>query len=349
LAVGTAAQAQVTTVNGHAESFVNNSDTLSGVGVYHGETGSANYASTISITPSAINPDKVSFESGNALTGGGMNAFSFTSVQLALANDGNAALTPTLHSQITAAGMGFYMADTRTCGNNPQSCAQSQGFATLHDLQRPVGSTGGTMTLGSADFDFSIVANDHTLYSVHGSMSVNINADGVFIDTDIEDATNKLAGFTTLQLGNAGSALGFAWDATNVPALLLNSIDPDSTEFVDYQVSVSSFSSGACLSDGFTCLVAYSAFGDPIGRGGDVTNADFKVGGNSFLGAFAGDPGQNDGVSFINGVTFSEVTLAAPTVTFDGAVPEPATWISMIAGFGLLGAALRRRRVLAYT
>jgi hypothetical protein len=32
--------------------------------------------------------------------------------------------------------------------------------------------------------------------------------------------------------------------------------------------------------------------------------------------------------------------------TWDGsAVPEPATWLMLIAGFGLTGAALRRRQV----
>ena len=33
-------------------------------------------------------------------------------------------------------------------------------------------------------------------------------------------------------------------------------------------------------------------------------------------------------------------------VTVPGAVPEPATWALMIAGFGLIGATLRRRRAL---
>jgi hypothetical protein len=34
-------------------------------------------------------------------------------------------------------------------------------------------------------------------------------------------------------------------------------------------------------------------------------------------------------------------------LTFNG-VPEPATWTSMILGFGLLGGALRRRRALGW-
>lgn len=39
------------------------------------------------------------------------------------------------------------------------------------------------------------------------------------------------------------------------------------------------------------------------------------------------------------GATFSAVTQA------DGDVPEPASWALMVAGFGLAGAAMRRRRV----
>lgn len=39
--------------------------------------------------------------------------------------------------------------------------------------------------------------------------------------------------------------------------------------------------------------------------------------------------------------------LNASSATQSGAVPEPATWAMMIAGFGLMGASLRRRRVAA--
>jgi hypothetical protein len=50
-----------------------------------------------------------------------------------------------------------------------------------------------------------------------------------------------------------------------------------------------------------------------------------------------------------SGYDFSGLTLdvapdAQPPVTAGGGVPEPASWALMIAGFGLAGAALRRRR-----
>lgn len=43
------------------------------------------------------------------------------------------------------------------------------------------------------------------------------------------------------------------------------------------------------------------------------------------------------------------LTLTVGNIRFDaaGAVPEPATWAMMIAGFGLVGAGLRRRLVVA--
>lgn len=46
--------------------------------------------------------------------------------------------------------------------------------------------------------------------------------------------------------------------------------------------------------------------------------------------------------------TYGQAPIGLSEVRFEGsAVPEPATWAMMISGFGLAGAALRRRRVAA--
>jgi hypothetical protein len=104
--------------------------------------------------------------------------------------------------------------------------------------------------------------------------------------------------------------------------------------------------------------VSYSAGGDLIAAGSAFTTGysvtkftqaandpwrhysfQFTAGSNGMVRAFI-DVGSNDNVGpLIDNFSFSIVTPAA--------VPEPAAWALMIAGFGLSGAALRRRRALA--
>ena len=57
--------------------------------------------------------------------------------------------------------------------------------------------------------------------------------------------------------------------------------------------------------------------------------------------------GDHHTIQFFQNTTF--VWTFVSEVTFDGTagIPEPATWAMMIAGFGLVGAAARRRRPLA--
>ena len=57
---------------------------------------------------------------------------------------------------------------------------------------------------------------------------------------------------------------------------------------------------------------------------------------------FAGTAKSVDFGGVANQAGFDNITLGAATP--GGAVPEPATWAMMLAGFGLTGAALRRRR-----
>jgi hypothetical protein len=54
-------------------------------------------------------------------------------------------------------------------------------------------------------------------------------------------------------------------------------------------------------------------------------------------------------VQFCSGTRYNlyDSTGFTATVESTGAVPEPASWAMLIAGFGLTGAAMRRRRVTA--
>ena len=50
---------------------------------------------------------------------------------------------------------------------------------------------------------------------------------------------------------------------------------------------------------------------------------------------------------FLNSVTFATSQAAFEIDEVAAAVPEPATWAIMLLGFGMIGSALRRRRVTA--
>ena len=362
LAVGTAAQAQISNVTGAATS----NTTLSGIsggdvtgtGTASGTGGASNYASTFSITNKTI-----SFESGNTTLGTSVGTTSVSRVDFDLTNNQDATLrNATLTSEITPAGMGMYLANvTGGCAANPQSCGQSAGTHTFFDLLPANADAGGP--LASASFDFTVLQNGEQIYNLNGSLDLSYDG-GVFLSNNTESAASQLNGFVTLNKfgalnsdGFSDGALGFAWDATDIE-IGLNAIGGFSTTTLSYIVTVSSFSQAACLDGGSTCLVAYSGFGDPIGRGGDISSlsAPLSPFGAFSLSGFGASFGSLGGSNLIGGVNFTPQTLTTPELDQNGdvvltqnGVPEPATWMSLILGFGLLGTALRRRRVLAYT
>ena len=103
-----------------------------------------------------------------------------------------------------------------------------------------------------------------------------------------------------------------------------------------------SFASGATLSGTYTGLLTNS------GVMGVIDNVQtFVVTGGS--GVFANASGGFVGtgtIHFAGGPPAATLTIDRAQITVPG-VPEPVTWTLMIAGFGLTGAALRRRTPLA--
>jgi hypothetical protein len=107
----------------------------------------------------------------------------------------------------------------------------------------------------------------------------------------------------------------------------------------------------------------FSIFSVPVSYGGApvLTSLQFNTatsGGGVFgTGPFTstGGPqlfsGPTSAPTFLQGTfdlsggpRYPQFTLTISALTTSGAVPEPASWAMMIAGFGLVGGAMRRRR-----
>ena len=73
---------------------------------------------------------------------------------------------------------------------------------------------------------------------------------------------------------------------------------------------------------------------------GDYIHLKFNAGGTDYLGTAHFTDGFHPGLDFIEYDTLANVQAANGA----GEVPEPEVWTLLIAGFGLAGATLRRRR-----
>lgn len=343
LFIATSAEAQVTRVTGAAGSVItfpisstppSGRNSVQGAGILTNTSGSgASYDSFVSITPSAV-----SFESGNAVSGPSVRAKSSSSVDIVFTNDIDAVVTPVLHSTIIPAGMGFYLADLSSgCGGNVYTgCPQSLSGLTFSDLS--TGGDGGATPLAFAGFDFSIVSEGVTLYQLKASMNLTYDpTNGVIVTTAVANAASRLNGFTQVTPLGSQSAMGFAWGATDF-AIPLASLGIGQSQKLTYLTSVETFSRASCINS-TTCLVAYSGFGDPIGRGGGQSFRPVNA-----SAASSGVSGVNFTPAGFNLPSYSKGVLTYRPGRASGAIPEPSTWALMLVGFGMLGAAVRGRR-----
>ncbi len=136
-----------------------------------------------------------------------------------------------------------------------------------------------------------------------------------------------------------------SWDSTNgspAPDILYVDFDGHSYEFTAANAS------GSVDNFGPGTLVGRGAF---LGTSGffydnePVVSYDFlfpHISSNFSLTIRAGGAGWQGGTDESWGID----NFALSAITADGGVPEPATWAMLIAGFGLVGAAARRRTAL---
>ena len=205
---------------------------------------------------------------------------------------------------------------------------------------------GGSM---SAGFTFEVLKvqfeQTQTLYSASGSVSSR----GIFLDTGGLDYNGLRR-----QTGTTFDLLD--WSTTNL-SLDLGSLSGFQSMQVIYRATYWAEGSAECI-DVFACPGAQVVFGDPRNNGG-TNQSELGFDGPLALDGGRAVIGAEYGASF---VPFAFVRSDAPPsfiepdpgeqLSYDplyrsrlqGAVPEPATWAMMIAGFGMVGGLARRRR-----
>ncbi len=108
-------------------------------------------------------------------------------------------------------------------------------------------------------------------------------------------------------------------------------------------VSIGDFTTISLAVGGFSSAAAYGLGSASSAVGADmrwlgVARVEYHVGGGNFVDAPSGF--RLDLTSDNSGFDYFDAAAAPPT----GGVPEPASWALLITGFGLTGAAMRRRR-----
>lgn len=179
------------------------------------------------------------------------------------------------------------------------------------------GGSGGATITASAPALFNIL--DFGPLGIYGVTSMTINASSNAIITD--------TGIQFEQTGWAGT-ISFLDGGTNVLTVTFSGGILDVVKAGSNQ-SASLIVSGNC--PGTLCYTS------DVLTGPALAVADLSI--NNFALSLSGFTAPYT----IAGGNFE----AAVSGTFAGAVPEPATWAVLIAGFGMIGFAARRRRTAA--
>lgn len=288
---------------------------------------------------SSVDSNGIFFANSNASAGDAAFLDSYTVVDIAFRNDGPMAVRPSLESTIIPAGIGLYVGANCitavvTCGPGGNGRFPLRTFADFGPGMQ-------------ASFDFLVRDGSTILYELKGSLGWALNATTgqAELVQDLDDAAASLLNFRLSSPVGSDTLFGFEWDATPIiiqyPAGYL--LAPGQTTVLTYETRVTTTAGSPCTSllSG-QCLVAYSSFGDPLGRGRggpSLSAARFFA-----INASGDDPQPLQFDTFRFALPTFEDGVLSYKADLVAAVPEPATWMSLILGFGLIGSMLRRQR-----
>lgn len=291
---------------------------------------------------SDVTPDGITFINGAIAAGGFSAARTTTSLDIQIRNPLDVAVETQLLSVVLPAGFGFYVTPfgcdvlaLAACGSG----GSPLGFARFAPDRQPP----ATEVLATAGFDFSILSDGDVVKRI--AATVDLVRDPLTgLVSIVENFGPEVASLRNFGLLTAPGAAGLAvwgWDETPFDVVFPGSqavLLAGDTRFVSYRLETFTQTRGVFTSDQANLvpdgLVAFSIFGDPCCRdGGDLGLASL-----SFTPLAFELP------------TFRIVERDVPRMDIylgrrpEAVIPEPSTWALLIAGFGLCGSALRRRR-----
>lgn len=298
-------------------------------------------------TTSRVGVGVVEFQNGNASYGSQVTSVSRTVVDISFENTGDTTVRPTLNSQITPAGLGIYVSgcsatDLRTC------VLRDDGDYDWQDVGNLVAA--GTGAVGTR-FDFRVVSGEDVLFKVSGGLSLVIGENGTpnTIVQNFSEVERFLTNFRQTSPVGSEQQISFDWEATDFlvefPESLI--LAPGEIGNLTYITEVTTFSNAFCFDTGrLACPIAYGAFGDPIGRGGDAGTRNISRSFAVQSSTSSAINGLDIGLYQFNLPTFKngEIDFRAiggPGITPSASVPEPASITLLI--FGMAYLTLRRK------
>jgi hypothetical protein len=231
----------------------------------------------------------------------------------------------------------------------------------------------------AARFMFDVSVGGASVYSLGGEVGLRFNDDtgkDEFYSDFNEGASGNAATILGIQGTTGDYADTFSWNDTDVAIPLNTLLDPGASVTAIYTIQtqtvigmdaqsyIGPFENLTDSEDKWTVAapIVYSSFGDPVGRAGTInpsaqalnmlvsrstspnddriTGLDTRAVGHLTL-------GQDDYVEQADGTYQMVATVKGATYddpSAPGALPEPSSWALMLGGFGLVGAAVRRRK-----
>ncbi len=299
------------------------------------------------------NSDSIYFENGAMSASAFNGAKAVTQVDISVTNEGPDPILDRMQSTLFESSFGFYVGrfgPGRCSGLALPDCeavTDGSGFSGFHEA---AGSTMGG--IAGVNFAFEVLYDGALIRSIGGSILMTETPGGISFIENFGPA-----GQDHLSVALQDFALDgiddyryvYEWNTSPFEVIFPTLLAPGATAVVSYRITTESWSR-AVINDETSrnMIVGFACVRDPVGRGaGSVSQLQpmrAALSGVADSLTTALDNTCQDELPFESNVLNLPV-LENGVLVFTSPVPEPASWAMLIAGFGLVGAASRRRRL----